>query len=437
MCDAAKLHVLDTLGCGLAADRLAVATHARETVTRAGGCAESSAIGIVERVPAESAAFANGTLCHGLDFDDTHAASSSHVSTVVCPAAIAAAEAAGASGRETLAAIIAGNEVVTRIGMAASTEFHQRGFHPTSVCGVFGATVVAARLLRLDIARATSALGLAGSFASGIFAYLADGTPTKPLHAGWAAQAGLQAARLAAAGASGPAAVLEAKFGLYHAFLGRQPGEVDIDEQLEDLGSRWETPNIAYKPYPACHAMHAVLGAASEASDGRKLTADDVAAIVAEVPEIAVDLVLEPLAAKRAPKNPYDAKFSLPYSVATLLVRGRLGLSDYEPAAIADPAVLELADKVTYVERAFATYPDSLPGAIELRLTNGENLTAELPHQEAGPGNPWSAEDVVAKFRANVGSGRTPESVSALAQAVRALDELPTLAPLGAVLRAT
>ncbi len=428
--DAAKLHLLDTLGCGLAADGLGVATEARQTAARTGGRAEASVLGLDDALPAASAAFANGMLCHGLDFDDTHAASASHVSTVVCPAALAVAQSVGASGAETLAAIIVGNEVVTRVGMAAPTEFHRRGFHPTSVCGVFGATLAASRLLGLDLPTATSAMGLAGSLASGIFAYLDEGTPTKPLHAGWAAQAGVHAASLAAAGAAGPGSVLEAKFGLYHAFVGREPGDVDLATQLADLGSRWETPRIAYKPYPACHAMHAVVGAAREASAGRRLQAAEVTSIVAEVPEIAVDLVLEPLAAKRRPRTEYEAKFSLPYSVAAMLARGELGLADYEQAAVTDGPVLELAGKVGYVERQFPTYPQALPGAIELRLASGETLRAEQPYQEASPENPWIRDDVLAKFRGNLRAGGHSGAGAPLEEIVLSLESQASLASL-------
>ena len=163
--EAAKYHLLDTLGCGLAAHALGVATEGRTVMAELGGDGQATVIGLDGGLPAPNAAFANGMLCHGLDFDDTHSDSVSHVSVVTCPVALAAGEAAGASGREVLTAIVAGNEVVTRIGMAASGQFHKRGFHPTALCGIFGATAAAARLGGLDADAATSALGLAGSMA--------------------------------------------------------------------------------------------------------------------------------------------------------------------------------------------------------------------------------------------------------------------------------
>src|SRR5215218_7864989 len=147
--EAAKLHLLDTLGCGLAAAALGVATEGRETMAELGGDDQATVIG-GPGLPAANAAFANAMLCHGLDFDDTHSDSVSHVSAVVCPTAVAAAEAQGLPGRELLTAIVGGNEVVTRVGMAASGAFHARGFHPTAICGIFGGTTAASRLLGLE-----------------------------------------------------------------------------------------------------------------------------------------------------------------------------------------------------------------------------------------------------------------------------------------------
>ncbi len=254
----AKLHVLDTLGCGLAAHATGVAGEGRDTMDELGGEPQATVIGLDHPLPAANAAFANAMLCHGLDFDDTHSDSVSHVSTVIAPAALAAGEALGSRGADVLAAIVAGNEVVCRVGMAASGEFHRRGFHPTAICGIFGGVAAVARLGGLDAETTTRALGIAGSFAGGLFAYLADGTPTKPMHPAWAAHGAHLATRLAHHGAVGPASVLEGKFGLYHAFLGAEEGRIDIAGQLADLGSRWETPRIAYKPYPGL-PLHARL----------------------------------------------------------------------------------------------------------------------------------------------------------------------------------
>jgi 2-methylcitrate dehydratase PrpD len=433
----AKLHLLDTIGCGLAAHATGVAGEGRHAMSELGGEAQSTVIASDARLPAPNAAFANAMLCHGLDFDDTHSDSVSHVSTVTCPAALAVGEAQGLGGAEVLAAIVGANEVVTRLGMAASGRFHARGFHPTAICGIFGATCAAARLSGVDAATAAGALGIAGSMASGLFAYLEDGTATKPIHPAWASHGGILASRLSALGAEGPPSVVEGRFGLYHAFLGAERGEIDVDAQLADLGSRWETPRIAYKPFPVCHFMHGSLGAAAEASGGRLLSPEEVVSVVVTVPEAGVSLVLEPAGQKVAPRSDYEGKFSLQYSVASMLVRGHVAVSDFSDEAIADPAVLAVAAKVTYETPEYPTYPQAFPGGVRVTLADGTVLERDFPHQKGGPENPMSDDEVRAKFRANALLAVPAELAERLEAALLDLesqdDLTAALAPLRAV----
>jgi len=419
--ETAKLHLLDTVGCGLAAHALGVATEGRTAMAELGGLEQASVIGLDGALPAANAAFANAMLCHGLDFDDTHSDSVAHVSVVVCPTALAAGEAAGAGGREVLAAIVGGNEVVTRVGMAASGQFHARGFHPTAVCGIFGAATAASRLAGAGTEATASAVGIAGSFAGGLFAYLDDATPTKPMHPAWAAHGGLLAARLASLGAAGPPGVFENRFGVYYAFVGATGGEVDLGAQLEDLGERWETLRIAYKPYPACHYIHGSLGAT--AGIARQLEADEVDEVVVTVPEAAVALVLEPAEPKQAPRSEYEAKFSLQYSTAAMLVHGRVGVRTYSEDEMGDPRVLALARKVRYEVKDYPSYPAAFPGGVRIRLRDGRVLEADAPYQLGGPENPMSAMEVRAKFRENAALALDDSALAALEEAVLALEE--------------
>jgi len=396
---AAKLHMLDTIGCGLAARGLGVGGEALSVAVEQGGRPESTAIGCEQRLPAPSAAFANGMHCHFLDYDDTHTASGTHVSVTVVPAALAAAEAAGASGRELLIAAIIGSETAIRIGMAAPLEFHRRGFHPTSVCGVFGATVAASRIFGLGPEATANALGIAGSLASGLFEYLGDGSATKPLHPGWAAQSGIQAARLASHGTTGPRTVLEGRFGLYAAFVGKS--ETKIDSQLAELGHGWETPNIAFKPYPACHFSHATLDATRKLVNDTRLRLADVDRVVALVPADAVAFVLEPAEAKLRPRTPYEAKFSLQFSIAALLVDGRVGVDTFTERRIADPQLLEVARRVDFEVRDYPTYPAAFPGGVRITTRDGTALEVDLPHQRGSSANPMRDQDIRGKFQAN------------------------------------
>jgi 2-methylcitrate dehydratase PrpD len=421
----AKLHLLDTIGCGFAASAVGVATEGRTAMAELGGEPQASVIGLDEALPAPSAAFANAMLCHALDYDDTHPDSLAHIGVVVVPAALAAAEAGGASGRDFVAGLLVGNEVVARIGAAASGLFHERGFHPTSVCGVFGGTSAVARVAGADAATATSALGIAASFASGVFAYLNDGTPTKPIHPGWAAHGSLLAARLSALGSEGPPGAIDGRFGLYNAYVGLAPGEEGpIAEQLSDLGTRWETRRIAYKAFPACHFTHGSL--AATAGLGR-LDPDEIEDILVTVPATGVPLVLEPAEQKMAPRTVYEAKFSLQYSTARMLVHGSAGLSAYTSEAIADPRVLALASNVRYEIKEFSSYPGAFPGGVRITMRDGRVLEGELLYERGAAENPLTPEEIRAKFRENAGLALDPAEVEALEEAIVRVDELESV----------
>ncbi|HLW96027.1 MAG TPA: MmgE/PrpD family protein, partial [Solirubrobacteraceae bacterium] len=326
---------------------------------------------------------------------------------------------------DLLCALVAGNEVSTRLGMAAGGRFHARGFHPTGVCGVFGATAAAARIRGLSAEQTTHALGIAGSMASGLLEFLADGAKTKPLHPGFAAQAALTAARLAAHGASGPRSVLDGERGFFAAYLHGE--ETSLAAQVADLGERFETPRIAYKPYPACHYVHASLDSLAALVEREGLVATDVASITAFTDATGLALVLEPAADKLRPRTVYDAKFSLPFCLASLLVHGSVDVTSFTDAAIADPAVLELATLVSGEQRAYALSPDAFPGGVRVRTRDGRTLEHELRHQRGGAEFPMSTHDIVEKYRVNAGQALAGADVIELEDAVLGLDGLESL----------
>lgn len=409
----AKLRLLDALGTGLAARARDQLPGVRATARELGGPAEATVIGGGdERLGAGPAALANGALIHALDFDDTHEVTLVHSSAVVAPSALAVAEANDAGGAELLAAAVAGYEISSRVGLAAPGRLHVRGFHPTAVCGVFAAAAAAAKLRGLDEGGIANALGIAGSQAGGLMEYLADGSQTKPLHAGWAAFAGIVAAALAAHGGSGPASVLEGRFGL----LASHVGEFEAAALTAGLGSRWETTRIAIKPYPVCHAAHTALDAVAELAPDPDAV-ESIAALVAG--EVAVGLVLEPAAAKARPRTTYDAKFSLPYCIGALLTRGELGLDAFTEEAIVDPRPLAIAAKVTYEVASFED-GNELSGGVRVRAA-GREREATVLRPRGGPAAPLTAAEVEAKFRGNAipalgedGAERVIDLVSAL-----------------------
>ena len=399
----AALHLLDAIGCGLAADGLGEGVAARTIATAQGGTPEAEVIGVDVRLPAPLAAFANGSLIHALDFDDTHPASICHITAVVGPAALAVGQARGATGRAVLTAYVAGCEAVARIGVVGRGALTRRGFHPTGVCGVFGAALAAARLLGLDVARTTAALGIAGSFSGGLLEYLADGSATKPLHAGGAAQAGVQAALLAEAGADGPGSILDGRYGLFATHLG-DPHALELAVSIADLGIVWETLALAIKPYPACHFMHGCIEAVEALVSEEDIRADRIEWIEAIVAEPAVGMVLEPFAMKLEPQTPYDAKFSLPFALAAMVLRRSVDVATFTPAVIADRELRALARRVRYTSVPLDEFPSAFGGHVTIGLVDGQMLGASVDHPRGSSEVPMTRDEVIAKFRANAGA---------------------------------
>jgi 2-methylcitrate dehydratase PrpD len=421
----AKLHLLDTVGCGLAAAGTGVANHATAIAIEQGGRAEASLVGESVRVPAALAALANGTRCHGLDFDDTHEGGICHASTVVAPAALAIGETRGRTGREVLDAYVLGCEVAVRIALPIADELYARGFHPTSVCGGFGAAAATCRLLGLEVQETTRALGVVGSFAAGLFEYLTDGSDTKPLHAGWAAHSGVQAARLAEAGASGPPSVIEGPFGLMASHAGRVSDATSISDRL---GQHWEAANSSIKPFPACHFVHSSTWAAAQLSEEHRLGHDDIAEIIVRIPPEGVPVVLKPETVKTAPRTPYDAKFSLPFAVAHHLVHGHLGLTAFSPPRIQDQDVLTVAARVRFESITAGDGPASrFAGGARVITRAGDEWDRFVAHAPGSPQNPLDEEWVLSKFRSNAELSLDPDSANELMDALRSLDEADSL----------
>ena len=205
--------MLDTLGICISSSRLDFGIAALNLVAAWGGTPESSLIGSKKKVPAQNAAFANGVLGHGQDFDDTHTESVVHPSACLVPVALAVGEKQGSSGKEVLTALVASLEVMIGIGMPALNRFHLRGFHTTSICGTFASALVTAKLMGMDKERMVEALGISGSFTSGLLECIPSGSWAKRLHAGWAGLCGVVAAQLASTGYTGPKTVFEGKLG--------------------------------------------------------------------------------------------------------------------------------------------------------------------------------------------------------------------------------
>lgn len=420
---AAASHLLDGLGTALAAGRSGAAQSATAVAAALAGPAEATILGTAMQVSAPAAALADGALLHALDFDDTHARGLVHATAAVLPAALAGGEQARASGADVLRAAVAGYETACRIAAASPHGFHARGIHATHACAVFSSALITALLTGQKPAVITDALGIAGSAAGGLLEFLNTGSSTKQLHPGTAALNGILAARLAAAGASGPASVLEGDKGLYQALSARPP---DLGSIVAGLGSRWETTAIAVKPYPACQLLHASLDAAATVLD-QVPAPEQVTRVVADVHPDSVAIVCEPLAAKQQPRTPYDAKFSLPWSVAALLTDGVVGVGTYTSASVARRGVAELAGRVEFRLASAGGVAADAPGRVTITLASGCEITGEVAGSRGTTAVPVTQSDVVAKFTANCGGADAAPAAAELAALVADLVSLPSL----------
>src|SRR6266571_492887 len=300
--DKAKQLVLDIIGSCLASSQEEFGRAVLRATESLGGLPESTLIGAAARVGASHAVLANGTLAHGLDFDDTREDAIVHTSCVAVTTALAVGEASGASGRAMLEAVIAAVEVMCRIGLAVPGALHARHFHPTAISASFAAAAAAGKLAGLSEDELVRAFGICGSQASGIIEYLADGSWTKRLHPGWNAHAGVIATRLARVGFTGPETVFEGTHGLYHAFAGGHDA-AKLEELLASLGRKWEIEQLTFKPYPCGSIAHPYMDCALRLRERHRLLPDEIALVRCRTAEGPVPRLWEPLAAKQRPLN--------------------------------------------------------------------------------------------------------------------------------------
>jgi 2-methylcitrate dehydratase PrpD len=419
---------LDTLGNALAASREDFGRAVLDVAERLGGHPESALLGRAARVGAASAVLANATLAHGLDFDDTREDAIVHTGCVAVTTALAVGEAAHASGRAVLEATIAAVEVMCRVGLAVPGALHARHFHPTAIASSFAAAAAAARLHGLSDEQLVHAFGICGSQASGIIEYLADGSWTKRLHPGWGAHAGVVAALLARAGFTGPGTVLEGEHGLYAAFAGGHD-EARLDALLDGLGRTWELAELTLKPYPCGSIAQPYMDCAMRLR--ARIRPAEITAIRCRTAAGPVPRLWEPLAAKHAPPSGYAAKFSLPYLLATVLVRGRAGLAEFADDAVRDPEVLAVARRVRYEIDATIDYPRRFVGDVEIVLADGRVLRECQDRPRGGPDAPLTRTEVEAKFRGNAELALPFDRVE---DVIRAVEGLAAGAPLSALL---
>ena len=416
----AKRCLVNAVAVAVHASTRAEAAPLLEVIAGEGGAPRASVWGTGARTSLHQAALANGWLCHLDDYDDTHFPTVIHPSAPTIPAAFAAAELAGASGRDFLLAVAVGIEVCCRIGLAVHPSHYDTGWHITGTCGVFGAAAASGRVLSLDADAMAHALGTAGTQASGLRETF--GSMAKAMNAGHPAQAGVFAALLAREGFTGAATILEGRRG----FGPVMSPESDWPRALEDLGQRWEILNVGLKPYPCGVVAHPIIDAAIALRE-TGVSPHEIERIEAQVHPLVLELVDRP-----DPKDGLQAKFSYQHGAAVGFVDGAAFPEQYTDARVADPAVASLRSKVSAT-----VSPDLEQDATRLTLTttDGRTFVHEVAHASGSPDNPMSDERLDAKFAA-LTAGVLGESQSQrLLAALRSIDEADGVEEAAALLR--
>lgn len=394
----AKLHLLDSLGVALSSSQNPIITDSIiKTLKDIKANRESTVINSKLASSSDYAAFANASMIHGQDFDDTHRLGVVHTSSVVVPTALACGEAKQINGETLMEALVAGYEVFARIGIAANEGFHHKGMHATPMCGIFVASLLSGKINNHTVEELTNALGICGSQSAGIQQFLIDGSWVKIIHPGWAVHSGIIASKLASNGFIGPLEIFEGKLGFFSCHLGLD--NVKLDCLTRDLGDVWETLNMSIKRYPCCHAIHTFIDGVLDIQANQDIQWDKIKHITCKVNPLGKKIVCDPIEIKRNPSTPYGGRFSMPYAIAITLLDGELGLEQFSEEKINDPRVLEITKKIDCIEEA------SLPrtgGNITIEMEDGSQYNYMKEHPIGSPLFPLGEHQVVDKFKRNV-----------------------------------
>ncbi|MGH8616288.1 MAG: MmgE/PrpD family protein [Burkholderiales bacterium] len=393
----AKHLILDAIGIAYASGTYDFARSALAGAESLGS-GDSDVFGLGRQLPLRDAIMVNGILVHGLDYDDTYLPGSMHVSASSVPTALGVGAHTGASGRDMLTACVIGLEVGARLAQAGCGSFQRAGFHPTGVCAAFSSALVSGRLMGLSPQQLSMAQGIALSTAGGTMEPLQDGSWTKRMHPGLAGAAVVTAASFAKAGYIGPGAAYEGRFGFYNVHLGAFSADADLGLITVGLGEDWQFVRTSIKRYPACHHVHAFLNATLALAREHAIAPDTIRSVHTLVEKTAIPLICEPHEAKIRPESSYIAQFSLQYSIACCLARGRFGLTELEPAARNDPALTALASTVRFAVDTDSPYPKFRAGDVTVELKDGRTLHRL---EKILPDEPAADADIVAKFMDN------------------------------------
>jgi 2-methylcitrate dehydratase PrpD len=394
-----KKEVLDTLAVAVAGFGQPGPKELLDMVREWGGKEEATVVGSKQKVPAPNAAQVNATLIHTRDYDDVHEQAVMHPGVATIPPALAMAELKGRlDGKEFITAVALGVDMICRLGLGTRPGVSpiQTGWHFTTLYGYPTAALTAGRILGLDEDKMVNAFGIAYHQCSGNGQCTIDGALTKRMGPGFSVRGGVTAALLAQRGVTGAKNCLEGECGLFKVY---QHGEYDRDILTHDLGRRFEGINVSIKPYPCCRGVHPSIDAALAIKAKHNINPKEIKEILFATGAANYKLLCTPFEAKVEPRNPVDAQFSIPWGIATTLIKGRVTMGDYTPEAITDKQVLELTGKLkAEVDHSLDNPRGIEPARVKVVMKNGDTFSEQVQLALGTPSRPMSFDDCVKKF---------------------------------------
>lgn len=366
------------------------------------------------RTSAQHAALANGLCAHGYELDDSYEGGYCHPGAPTIPAGLAAAERDGRDGRDLLVGLVMGYELMGRVSRALGRE-GKKQHHPTGQTGVFGAAGAAGKVMGLDEAQLTNALGIAGGMASGNMAFAEDpkGTMVKRLFGGWPSQSGVVAAWMAREGFTGPATIVEGQFG----FLRSITTQFDLSQVTAGLGDDWQVLRTVFKPYASCRAFHPLIEALMELRDRHAVTPQKITRLRIGTTDGVMKQQIVP-----RPESLMAAQYSMPFTAAMTFHRDLQDPAVYDESALTDPSVLALTDKVEgYFDAEVEAFP-RYAAKVTAELTDGSKVDVATYDHKGTPVKPFTQEEIATRFRKVTASVLEPAAAERIMDAVERLD---------------
>jgi 2-methylcitrate dehydratase PrpD len=432
--ESAKKEVLDSLATALGGSTRPGVPELVDMVREFGGNPQSTVIAYGMKCPAPEAALVNGTMIHALDYDDGHQTALVHIGCVAVSTCFAVAERMGTvNGRDFIAALALGGDLLARLGMASRPGGNalDAGWHPTTMFGFLGAAAMAGKLTGLDEDKMTSALGLAYHQCGGAGSGVADGAMAKRLGPGLAARGGVLAGLMAERGITGERDPLEGDSGIYTVYMG---GDYSPDILTGGLGEVYEGVNIGDKPYPCCGLTHACIDAALSLREKYSITPDMIKHVAVYGGQTVYDLA-QPPEIKNRPRTIIDAQFSVPWVVAAALLNGRVTVDDFTDEAITRPEALAMTEKVDSRLEPSMNRHGVGPGGVVITMQDGTEYREEVEHCLGSVERPMTFEDCARKFRECAAASVKPLNSDTVEKVIADISRLEELEDAAEIIR--